>query len=111
MNGNSTAARMLNGEARALAARLARVKPFGLQETTLPAAGIGAAAYVAIEEFLADGRRKLRLRIAGFLRQIERAGDRLTPEQMQAEFTVLRLQFNILLSAAGHLLGRDHAAQ
>jgi hypothetical protein len=89
---------MLNGEARALAARLARVKPFGLQETTLPAASIGAAAYVAVEEFLADGRRKLRLRIAEFLRTLQHAGMRMTAEQMQEQFTVLRLQFNILLS-------------
>src|SRR4051794_2318094 len=54
------AAAALESETRALLTRLARVQPFALQETMLPAASLQPAAQIAIESFLTTGRRHLR---------------------------------------------------
>src|SRR5579872_6611563 len=58
---------MLEQESRALLTRLARVKPFVLQESMLPAAGLLPASQVAIERFLIAGRRHLRALVNQFL--------------------------------------------
>ena len=67
MNASSYAHWMLDQEARALLARLARVKPFVLTEPMLLAASLLPAAQIAIERFLAKGRRELKERVQGFL--------------------------------------------
>ena len=51
------ASEMLAYEGRALLARLARVKPFMVTETMVPAAAISPRALTAIERYLARGRR------------------------------------------------------
>ena len=90
---------LLDQEARALLARLARVKPFALLEPMLPAAAISPAAQTAIENFLAAGRRELRASIGGFIRWLRSpAGLEATPEEAQRNFTLIRLRFNDLLS-------------
>ena len=53
-------------ETRALLARLARVKPFVLHETMVPAAALLPASQIAIEQFLAQGRQELRERAHAF---------------------------------------------
>src|SRR5512135_459746 len=53
-------------ETRALLARLARVKPFALHETMVPAAALLPSAQIAIEQFLAQGRQELRNRAHDF---------------------------------------------
>ena len=50
---------MLEQEARALLTRLARVKPFALQETMLPAAELMPDAQMAIENYLIRGRQAI----------------------------------------------------
>ena len=50
----------LEREARAMLARLDRVKPFAVQETMLPAAALSPAAQTGIEHYLISGRRTLR---------------------------------------------------
>ena len=60
MNASSYAHWMLEQEARALLTRLARVKPFVLNESMLLAASLLPTAQIAIERFLAKGRRELR---------------------------------------------------
>ncbi|SRR6266852_6330929 len=67
MNASSYAHWMLDQEARALLARLDRVKPFVLTEPMLLAASLLPAAQIAIEHFLAKGRRELKERVQDFL--------------------------------------------
>jgi hypothetical protein len=86
-------------ETRALLARLARVKPFVMHETMVPAAALLPASQIAIEQFLAQGRRELRARAHDFLRWLEtREGQLAPPAEAQRRFTILRLRFNDLLS-------------
>jgi hypothetical protein len=89
---------MLAQEARALLTRLARVKPFALQEPMLPAAALLPAAQSAIEWFLTSGRRLLFLRIHEFLRWLEttRTGS-WDATEAQRRFTILRMRFNAVL--------------
>src|SRR3954454_13423274 len=90
---------MLSQEARALLTRLARVKPFALQETMLPAAALSNAAQTNIETFLAEGRREMRSLIRKYIDWIESPeGREADPETQQRRFTFLRLRFNVLLS-------------
>ena len=89
----------LTEEARALLARLRRVKPFALVESMLPAAAIMPNAQTAIEKYLAAGRRELHGRVLGFLSWLDspqgRAAD---PEEAQHRFAILRLRFNTVLT-------------
>jgi hypothetical protein len=86
-------------ETRALLARLARVKPFVLHETMVPAAALLPASQIAIEHFLAQGRQELRERAHDFLRWLDtREGQLASPAEAQRRFTMLRLRFNDLLS-------------
>lgn len=86
-------------ETRALLARLARVKPFALHETMVPAAALLPSAQIAIEQFLARGRQELRDRAHDFLRWLgTREGQLAPPAEAQRRFTLLRLRFNNLLS-------------
>ena len=89
---------MLEQEARALLTRLDRVKPFALQETMLPAAAISPAAQAGIEQYLMRGRRELRRRIHRYIRWLHGPGAAAPPEELQRQFTFLRLQFNLALS-------------
>ena len=86
-------------ETRALLARLARVKPFALHETMVPAAALLPGAQIAIELFLAQGRQELRDRAHAFLSWLStREGQLAPPAEVQRRFTTLRLRFNDLLS-------------
>lgn len=86
-------------ETRALLARLARVKPFALHETMVPAAALLPASLIAIEQFLAKGRQELRKRAHAFLHWLgTRDGQLAPPSETQRRFTILRLRFNDLLS-------------
>jgi hypothetical protein len=89
---------MLEQEARALLTRLARVKPFVLNESMLLAASLLPPAQIAIERFLATGRRELRQRVQDFLRWLRGAGQSASPEEAQRRFTFLRLRFNMVLT-------------
>jgi hypothetical protein len=88
----------LSQEARALATRLDRVKPFVLQETMVPAAALLPDAQVGIERALAKGRRELRQGIASFLSWIDGPGRSASPVVAQQRFTNLRMAFNAHLS-------------
>jgi hypothetical protein len=89
---------LIEQEARALLTRLERVKPFALHETMVPAAGLAPAAQSAIERFLLGGRRTLGQRVRGFLRWLHGPGRLAPPAEQQRRFTVIRLQFNDVLS-------------
>ena len=95
----SSPLRLIAHEARALLTRLARVKPFALLEPMLPAAAISLTAQIAIEQYLADGRRKLRTSIQKFISWLESpAGQQTSPADVQRRFTLLRLEFNSVIS-------------
>jgi hypothetical protein len=98
MNASPYAHRMLEQEARALLTRLARVKPFVLNESILLAASLLPTAQIAIERFLAKGRRELKQRVQDFLRWLRSEGRSASPEEAQRRFTFLRLRFNAVLT-------------
>src|SRR5262245_6257934 len=87
------AARMLEQEARALLTRLARVKPFAMQGTMLPAAGLLPSSQMAIEAYLTRGRRELRRLIQRFLRYLRVASRHIDAATAQRRFSILRLRF------------------
>ncbi|HWP01276.1 MAG TPA: hypothetical protein VNL74_11760 [Methylococcus sp.] len=90
---------MLAQEARALLTRLARVKPFALQEAMLPAATLLPESQTAIEAVLARGRRELQARIRHFLRWLASpAAWAADAEQAHRRFVFLRLRFNAVLN-------------
>ena len=89
---------MLDQEARALLARLGRVKPFVMSEPMLLAASLLPATQIAIERFLANGRRELKERIQDFLGWLKGEGQRASAADAQHRFVFLRLRFNAVLS-------------
>jgi hypothetical protein len=92
-------ATFLELEARALLARLDRVKPFALHEVMVPAANISPAAQAAVDRYLAQGRRQLRVLVRRFLDSLDGAeARRAAPAEVQRQFTVLRLRFNTVLT-------------
>src|SRR5688572_25787292 len=64
---------VLSWQARALLTRLARVKPFALTDTMVPAAGLPFEAQTAIEHHLTRGRRTLERCIRQYLRWLQGA--------------------------------------
>src|SRR5258706_1968807 len=98
MNASSYAHWMLDQEARALLARLARVKPFVLSQPMTLAASLLPAAQIAIERFLAEGRHELKNRIREFLSWLHDEGRQASPQDLQRRFVFLKLRFNAVLS-------------
>jgi hypothetical protein len=98
MPASSYARWMLDQEARALLARLARVKPFVLSEPMVLAASLLPAAQIAIERFLTKGRRELQERIQEYLSWIHGEGKQAPPDEMQRRFVFLKLRFNAVLA-------------
>jgi hypothetical protein len=94
----SLAAWLLEQEARALLARLRRIRPIALQDTMLPAAALTPRAQVAIERYLVAGRVELAGRVSGFIRWLNGPGAAAPPALMQRRFTLIRLRFNEVLS-------------
>ncbi len=89
---------MLDQEARSLLTRLARVRPFVMNEPMLLAASLLPPALIAIERFLAKGRHELKDRVEAFRGWLSGAGREATPEEAQRRFTFLRLRFNAVLT-------------
>ena len=79
-------------ETEALVSRLDRVQPFALQTPMVIAAALSPEAQVAIERFLARGRRELRGMARRFLQSLTATTQ--SPEVIQQRFVVLRLVFN-----------------
>jgi hypothetical protein len=89
---------MLDQDARALLARLARVKPFVLSEPMVLAASLLPAAQIAIERFLAKGRHELKEWIQGYLSWLHGDGKQAPPDEIQRRFVFLKLRFNAVLA-------------
>ena len=89
---------MLEQEARALRTRLARVRPFALIESMLPAAALLPPAQIAIERHLAQGRHDLERAIRGFMTWLRTGARTQSAQDAQRRFTQLRLRFNVALT-------------
>lgn len=89
---------MLAQEARALQARLARVRPFALIEPMLPAAALLPEAQSAIERHLLLGRRELHGLVAEYLAWLGGPAAAASAAEAQRRFTFLRLKFNAVLT-------------
>jgi hypothetical protein len=85
-------------EARALLTRVNRVRPFAIQETMVPAAGLERGAQLAIEYHLIAGRNRVRRMIRNFMRRLRESEGHLVPEVVQRQFTIMRLRFNASLT-------------
>ena len=86
-------------ETRSLLTRIEKVKSFALYETMVPAAALSLAAQAAIERYLSQGRRELRQMGRAFLAWLSSpAGKAASPTELQSRFTILRMQFNLMLS-------------
>ena len=94
----SNASWLLEQEARALLTRLDRVKPFALQETMVPAAGLLPVSQIAIERHLLRDRRALRHQVLEYVAWLRGSGRLASPVDMQRRFSVLKLRFNAALS-------------
>lgn len=96
---DSSALTLLDQEARALLSRLERVKPLALQETMVPAAMLPIEAQAAIDQYLAQGRRRLRGAVTGYLGWLEAAKTQgVTAAEAQRRFVLLRLRFNTVVT-------------
>ena len=96
---NRAALTHLSEEARAMLTRLARVEPFALHETMVPAAAVSIAAQAAIERYLADGRRELRSRIGEYLAWLGGPEAAIaTAAHAHRRLAFLRLRFNAVLA-------------
>lgn len=102
----------LEHEARALLTRLARVQPFVLSETMVPAANLTPAAQRAIDGHLAAGRALLHRQARAFIDELR---ETMAPADAQRRFALLRLRFNAVLAqfdlfadALAQRAGRDH---
>ncbi|HEY3441576.1 MAG TPA: hypothetical protein VGK29_12515 [Paludibaculum sp.] len=96
---DSAAITILSQEARALSARLAGVRPFGLLESMVPAAALAPSALIGIERSQAEGFDEIRARVAAFLQWLEQGpGQDAPPREAQRRFALLRMRFNAVLS-------------
>jgi hypothetical protein len=94
---NQTALSWLEQEARALLTRLERVRSFALLETMVPAAMPSGPTMMAIEHYLAAGRRSLHHLVWSFIHWLRQHPD-VAPSKAQRRFTFLRLRFNAVLT-------------
>jgi hypothetical protein len=98
MDTRRAAAYSLAQEMRAMLTRVARVRPFALQETMVPAAGLQPQALIAIERLLLGGRRELLDAGLNYLSWLRGPGRFAEPAEMQRRLVVQRLRFNDLLA-------------
>jgi hypothetical protein len=90
---------LIQQETRALAARLARLRPFAMTTPMVPAATVSSAAATAMENHLLEGRRLLGRRIAAFLQWLSGPrGRRATAADAQRRLVFLKLRFNAVIS-------------
>lgn len=93
------ASALIEQEARALLTRLARVRPFVLHETMVPAAALLPRAQAGIERYLVDGRHELRGLVRAFLGWLRGPlGRRAGADEAMRRFALLRLKFNAVLT-------------
>jgi hypothetical protein len=99
MRVDASARWLLAQEARALVTRIARLRPYSLQMTMVPAAAIAPAAQLAIEAHMSRARQSLYGMVHRFLNWLERLeGRRAAPAEIQRRFTLLRLRFNAVIA-------------
>ena len=89
----------LEQEARALLTRLDRLQPYSTRMPMVASAAISPQAMTAIEDHMAQARRKLRSMVGDYLIWLRgHDGRRASPAEAQRRFTFLRLRFISLIS-------------
>jgi hypothetical protein len=94
----ATSTRLLEQETRALLTRLASVRPFVLQETSVAAAALSPAALSAVEQYLIAGRREVHRTASAFVRWLRGPGATAPAAEQQRRFCLVRLRFQTALS-------------
>jgi hypothetical protein len=89
---------LLEQETRALLTRLASVRPFVLQETSVAAAALSPAALSGIEQYLITGRQEVHRKAYAFLRWLHGRGANASAAEQQHRFWLVRLGFQTALS-------------
>jgi hypothetical protein len=79
-------------EVEALLTRLDRIRPFAMQTPMVLAAALTPEAQLAIEQYLARGRRQLRGLAHAFLRRLKQP-EPVEASELQRRFVILRLVF------------------
>jgi len=99
MNSRLAALWLLEQEARALLARLGRLKPFAMIAPMVMAASVPQAAQTAMENHLIQRRRRLHILLDEFIGWVRSPrGRSATPAAAQSKLVFLRLRFNAVLS-------------
>src|SRR5215468_11727081 len=98
MSAHPPATWLLEQETRALLTRLALVRPFVLQETTVAAAALSPAALSGIEQHLIAGRREVRAKAQAYLHWLRGPGAAAPAAEQQRRFWQLRLAFQTALA-------------
>jgi hypothetical protein len=99
MRADATARWLLAQEARALVTRIARLRPYSLQMTMVPAAALAPAAHQAIEAHMSTARQTLYAMVHRFLGWLaHRDSVAATPAEIQRRFTLLRMRFNAVIT-------------
>lgn len=97
MSSIHTPIQLLELQTHGLMTRLDQVKPLALLDASVPAARISNKAELGIERHLANGRRQLRQKLLIYLDWLKQA-DQRGASHAQRRYTMLRLQFNAVLS-------------
>lgn len=88
----------LETEARSLLARLNQVRPFTMTMPMVKGASVSGEAFKQITELLESGKSNLRKKLQEFIDKIRAGNDhKLSPEEWQTAFSILRLRFNSIL--------------
>jgi hypothetical protein len=98
MPSDLTPIQLLAKEAMGLLTRLEMIKPFILQQPAVTAAYISPNASIAVERYLAKGRRDLRDLVHGYLQWLSGSAGRSNPAEAQRRYAIVRLKFNAVLT-------------
>lgn len=87
----------LLNEAYALLTRLVAVKPFSMTMPMVLGAAVSDKAMKAVTGLLEEGKQKLRRHLFQFIERVQQPGMNSSPEELQADFVLLKLRFNSIL--------------
>lgn len=88
----------LINEALSLVSRLEMVKPFALNMPMVVAAQIPDEALKGITDLIVEGHKELKKSVNDFIKWVKYPGsERITTEECQSKFAILKLRFNALL--------------
>lgn len=87
----------LLNETYSLLTRLDSVKPFSMTMPMVMGATVSGKAMKSVTGLLEDGKRNLRKHLYEFIETLQRSGAASDPQELQSDFTLLKLRFNSIL--------------